>query len=470
MADQPSGGTSGDDTFDFVLNGETRRVAGLAPTTTLLEYLRRTGLTGSKEGCAEGDCGACTVVLTDLDGRGERAYRAVHACISLLPMFAGREVLTVEGVGAPDAPHPVQAAMVGSYGSQCGYCTPGFITSMFEGYYRSDVPGCAADETSEAAARTRVELADQLSGNLCRCTGYRPIRDAMLAARCERREREGRGAPPDLFQLRLSRARAELSPLDYAAGGERFLRPTTLGELLDARARYPEAVLVAGATEVGVERNKKGRAFPLLISTEGVRELRVVTREADDLVIGGAATLTQVAEAADGVLPSLDEMFRVFAARQVRNRATVAGNLVTASPIGDLAPVLLSLDATLVLASTRGERSVPIAEFFVAYRKTVLAADFVSLLAAVILYFVALGDVRGFAFFLGLSTILDVVMTYFFTRPAVILLGRSERASSAEHLGVAKGLAVSSDADRQAVAGEGELGDTDHADGELEQV
>jgi xanthine dehydrogenase molybdopterin binding subunit/xanthine dehydrogenase small subunit len=359
-------------TFDFILNGETRRVSGVRPTTTLLEYLRSSGLTGSKEGCAEGDCGACTAVLIDADGHGKRTYRAVHACISFLPMFAGREVITVEGVGTEEAPHPVQTAMVNAYGSQCGYCTPGFIASMFEGYYRTDIepPGVTPRDDHP---RTRSELADQLSGNLCRCTGYRPIRDAMLSACRARRAREEEGRGEDLFQIRLSRADSDVPGLDYDASGERFFRPTTLVELLELRETHPDAVLVAGATEIGVLRNKRSVPYPKLISTEGVGELRGVHREGDVFVVGGAATLTQIAEATAGALPSLDDMLRVFAARQVRNRATLAGNLVTASPIGDLAPVLLSLDATVVLTSRSREREVPLAEFFTGYRKTVLA-------------------------------------------------------------------------------------------------
>ena len=359
--------------FDFTLNGERRTVSGTAPTTTLLEYLRSEGLTGTKEGCAEGDCGACTVALIDEDGKGERTYRAVHACISFLPMFAEREVVSVEGVGTREAPHPVQAAMIRAYGSQCGYCTPGFIASMLEGYYRNDLP--ASTTTPSDAARMRTELSDQLSGNLCRCTGYRPIRDAMLCARDERKVCEARGDGADLFQLRLYRAKSEIPALDYAAQGERFLRPTSLTELLEVRAALPAAMLVAGATELGVDRNKKGRELPLLVSTEGVKELRAVWREGDDVWIGGAATLTQMGEATAGALPSLDQMLTVFAARQVRNRATLAGNLVTASPIGDLAPVFLSLDARIVLTSVRGERTLPLADFFAAYRKTVLAPD-----------------------------------------------------------------------------------------------
>jgi len=359
--------------FEFTLNGERRTVRDVAPTTTLLEYLRGLGLTGTKEGCAEGDCGACTVAMIDVDGHGKRTYRAAHACITLLPMFADREVVTVEGVGSREAPHPVQSAMVREYGSQCGFCTPGFIASMFEGYYRDDLPRDASGKEDAAAART--ELADQLAGNLCRCTGYRPIRDAMMRARGERCAREERGEGPDLFQIRLERASSELPPLDYEACGERFIRPSRLDDLLRLRAEHPGAVLVAGSTEVGVDRNKKGRELPLLISTEGVAELRAVRRDGGAFWIGGAATLTQIGEATAGALPSLDQMLTVFAARQVRNRATLAGNLVTASPIGDLAPVLLSLDASLVLASVRGERTVPLADFFVGYRKTVLAKD-----------------------------------------------------------------------------------------------
>ena len=359
--------------FELTINGQLRRVEGVLPTTTLLEYLRASGMTGSKEGCAEGDCGACTVLLIDVDGKGQRTYRAVHACISLLPMFAGREVITVEGVGSREAPHPVQSSMVRAYGSQCGFCTPGFIASMFEGYYRDDIAWSGAN--AGVAARCRTELSDQLSGNLCRCTGYRPIRDAMLTARAERHARESRGDGPDLFQIRLRKASADVPSLDYAAADERFLRPRTLAELLKLRGAHPGAVLVAGATEVGVERNKKGRRFPLLISTEGIADLRDVKRVGENFIVGGAATLTQMAEAMEGALPSIDQMLVVFAARQVRNRATLAGNLVTASPIGDLAPVLLSLDARVVLASVRGERQLSLGDFFVAYRKTALTPD-----------------------------------------------------------------------------------------------
>ncbi len=340
--------------FDFTLNGQLVRVTGEATNRSLLSYLRLHGHTGSKEGCAEGDCGACTVAIVERTASGQPTYRAINSCIALLPMIAGREIVTVEGVGTREAMHPVQAAMVKHYGSQCGFCTPGFIASMFEGYYREDL-------------REPWQVNDQLNGNLCRCTGYRPIRDAFAEA-----QRAKRG--DDLFQIRLTRGVEPLPPVAYAGEGE-FHRPTTLAELVALRAAKPNAELVCGATEIGVYINKLGRSFPSLIATDGVPELVAITRTAEHLVVGGAASLTALEESLAGEFPSLAKMLRVFASRPIRNRASLAGNLVTASPIGDMAPVLLSLDAEVTLAGPAGERTVPLAEFFTAYRKTVLAAD-----------------------------------------------------------------------------------------------
>ena len=187
--------------FEFTLNGRSVQVCGVAANTTLLQWLRATGRTGSKEGCAEGDCGACTVALIDLNASGERTYRAINSCITLLPMVAGRELTTVEGLAEGDRLHPVQQAMVDGYGSQCGYCTPGFVVSMFEAYYRPDI--------TKEDQQARCKIGDQLSGNLCRCTGYRPIRDAMLQALAQRPCR-----PADLFQLRLQKADAVVPALE----------------------------------------------------------------------------------------------------------------------------------------------------------------------------------------------------------------------------------------------------------------
>ena len=359
----------------FTLNGQAHAAQGVSPATTLLEHLRACGLTGTKEGCAEGDCGACTVLLSDVDAQERGTYRAVNSCITFLGSVAGREIVSVEGIGTRETPHPVQSAMVERGGSQCGFCTPGFIAAMAEGYYRSDIDDGASPDS---CANRRVALADQLSGNLCRCTGYRPIREAMLQARDCRRQGEIAGDP---LLARLGRiGRAQLPTIDYAANGDRFQRPGSLHELLELRAKDPSAVLVAGATELGVDKNKKLRALPNLISTEGVPELRRVEVDANGLSIGGAVTLTQLQEAIAGQpkrgrLHGLQKMIAVFAARAIRNRATLSGNLVTASPIGDLAPVLLSLDAEIVLRSIRGERRFTLAEFFTGYRKTLLGVD-----------------------------------------------------------------------------------------------
>jgi xanthine dehydrogenase large subunit len=336
--------------FEFTLNGKTERVEDAAPNTTLADWLRARGFTGTKQGCSEGDCGACTVDVIERDARGNACFRSVNSCIALLPMLAGREVVTVEGLEE----HPVQEAMVDAYGSQCGYCTPGFVMSMFEGFYRDIAKPDA--------------LADQLCGNLCRCTGYRPIREAMTAA-IEKR------VPQDRFIAQLDHARFVAEPLDYEAQGQRFLRPTTLDELLELRSRHPDAVLVAGATEIGVEVTKKFKRFPLLISTEAVDGLRDVKRVGSAWHVGGAATLTAMEEALAGSIPALQKMLSVFASRPIRNRATLAGNLVTASPIGDMAPVLLALGAEIVLRSTRGKRTLALDDFLVGYRKTALAPD-----------------------------------------------------------------------------------------------
>ena len=344
--------------FEFTLNGSTIEVEGVSPTTTLLDFLRRSGLTGSKQGCAEGDCGACTVALVDRDHEGRPAYRAVNSCIALLPMFAGREVLTVEGLAkAGGELHPVQSVMVNHYGSQCGYCTPGFVMSLFEGYYRGDCKGPCG-------------ISDQLGGNLCRCTGYRPIRDAALEA-LEHRD-QGTG-PADAFSKRLEDPVPSLATVDYEAEGERFLRPTSLSGLFEALAKHPKAVLVAGATEIGVDVTKKARSFPVLVSTDAVPELTGIRSTDAVWRIGGSVTLTRIEEAVGGEFPSLGKMLKVFAARQIRNRATFGGNLATASPIGDGAPVLLSLDAQVVLRSASAERTVALADFFTGYRKTLLA-------------------------------------------------------------------------------------------------
>lgn len=370
--------------LEFRLNGKAVRVDSVSPNTTLLDWLRARGLTGSKEGCAEGDCGACSVAIIDRNARNKRCYRAINSCLVPLPLMAGRDIITVEGVacgggwsdgalsplnalpvvnaGHADRAaslqqqtlHPVQRAMVENFGSQCGYCTPGFIMSLFEGYYRKDLKSAA-------------QLDEQLCGNLCRCTGYRPIRDAAADAFAQRN-----GA--DDFDTLLKGSGAKLKAARYVSGGEVFLRPNSLERLFRAMSENPEARLIAGATELGLEITKKFQRFPALISLEAIAELTAITSTNSEWHIGAATTLTRLDEALGEEYPELREMLLLFGSRQIRNRATLGGNLVTASPIGDSAPVLLALDAKVVLASESGERTLPIDEFFVSYRKTAVQA------------------------------------------------------------------------------------------------
>jgi xanthine dehydrogenase small subunit len=339
------------ETIRLRINGQAREERALAPTTTLLRYLRdHAGLSGTKEGCAEGDCGACTVVVADRRADGAPTFRAVNSCLVLLPMLQGRDVWTVEGLAEPGRPHAVQEALARHLGSQCGYCTPGVVMSMCEAAYRTDM-----------AEPWQVD--DQMCGNLCRCTGYRPIREATaeVAGRCG----------GDAFSRGLA-SEPGGAGLAFEHGGQRYFNPTSLAGLFDVLALHPGARLVSGGTDLSLEVTKRFQAPPLLVSVEHVPELRRIERTAEGFRVGAAATLTELQEALGLAVPPVEKMLRVFASRQIRNRATVGGNLCTASPIGDLAPVLMALGARVNLASRGGNRSLPLDEFFVSYRKTAL--------------------------------------------------------------------------------------------------
>lgn len=335
----------------FKLNGREVDASGADPNTTLLAWLRSQGLTGTKEGCAEGECGACAVVLVRDGGEGTR-YVPVNSCLFLLASAAGQEVLTVEGL-ANGKLHPVQEAMVRFGGSQCGYCTPGFVMSLFAEFYR------------EGRAETGFDV-ESIAGNLCRCTGYRPIRDA------------GRSLPAvdpsDPFARRLREPAPAAAPVRYEAGSRRFFRPASLAEALDIIAANPGAKVVCGGTDLVVDMNQRHARFDTIVSLEAVSELRRLEDREDGLVVGAAVTLGELERRAGESLPILKELLPLFSSRLIRNRATLGGNLATASPIGDSPPVLLALDAELRLASREGERTIPLSEFFLGYRKTALGA------------------------------------------------------------------------------------------------
>ena len=337
--------------FTFSLNGRRETVSDVDPHTTLLGYLRARGLTGAKESCAEGECGACAVVVVDRDAEGRARFEAVNACLVLLASVADAEILTVEGVGKSDALHPVQRALAEAGGSQCGYCTPGFVMALFANSHRAPRKG----------------VAEALSGNLCRCTGYRPIREAARALPVLGED--------DRFARRLLQPAPTLAALHYTSRDVAFDRPTRLEDALFLRALDPEGRVVAGGTDVVVELNQEGTRRGRFISLEAITELRTMSEEADTLVLGAGLTLSDIEERIGQRIPLLAAVMPLFASPLIRARATLAGNLATASPIGDLAPALLALDAVVELASVRGRRRVAMRRFFTGYRQTVLESD-----------------------------------------------------------------------------------------------
>ena len=356
----------------FLLNGAPVEVTGLAPQITLLEYLRETrGLTGTKEGCAEGDCGACTVVLAQRDADG-LAWQPVNACIRLLPSVDGKAVFTVESLrGADGTLHPVQQAMVDAHASQCGFCTPGFVMSLFALYKQAGTP-------------TRDAICDALAGNLCRCTGYRPIVDAAQAMQALPAPDDWRGPGVSARGARgridaeaslartldgLARARG----LDYAAAGQRWQAPRTLEALTTICADRPDARLVAGATDVALWVTKQHRDLGDVVYVGEVEELRRIHATPQGLVVGAAASLDDAFGALDESFPELHEAWMRFASPPIRASGTLGGNVANGSPIGDSMPALIALGAQITLASTQGTRTLPLDAFYQGYQKNARA-------------------------------------------------------------------------------------------------
>ncbi|MCB1335088.1 MAG: xanthine dehydrogenase small subunit [Roseivivax sp.] len=317
----------------FLLNGESVEVTGAPPTRTLLDWLRETRrLTGTKEGCNEGDCGACTVMVTDA-----RGSRAVNACILFLPQLHGKAVRTVEGIAGPGgALHPVQQAMIDHHGSQCGFCTPGFVVSMAVAHLNGDR---AHD--------------DALAGNLCRCTGYAPIVRAAEAAM--------QAPVPDWMTADAAALAEGAPPLPDA--------PETADALARLYADNPDAVLVAGATDVGLWVTKGLRDLPRPIFLNRCRDLQQITVSGNDLHIGAAVTMDRVLAAVQDRHPSYAAMLRRYGSAQVRAAATIGGNIANGSPIGDNPPALIALGATLHLRRGDSTRALPIEAFFIEYGK-----------------------------------------------------------------------------------------------------
>jgi len=365
----------------FLLNGEPVSLTDCDPRESLLRWLKRRRLTGTKEGCADGDCGACTVALIATDCKGTSRLQAVNSCLLPMGLLPAREVITVEGLvdkglvdkglvdkglvdkglvdkGLVDRStvdksgtnserlHPVQQALVDSAGSQCGYCTPGFVMSLFVGLHED-----ALDDHA-------------IAGNLCRCTGYGPIRQAAARLADERPQ------DPRFAQLKAQSRK----PLP-ASQLQNFFSPSTLADALTLKARHADSQWFAGGTDLGVSLSHGQPLASVLIALDRIDALRQLAISDEHVRIGAGVPLTELESALQGIFPALDEMLPWFAGRQVRNRATLGGNLGSASPIGDLLPVLLALDAVIHLRGPDGEREVATADFFIDYRKTARRDD-----------------------------------------------------------------------------------------------
>lgn len=349
--------------FTFILDGTPVTIdggSGVRPTTTVLEFLRSLPAhRGVKEGCAEGDCGACTVAVGNLDAAGTVRYDAVDSCLVFLPMLHGKQLVTVENVAPEGALHPVQQAMVETGGSQCGFCTPGFIMSLFSLYKEHDRP-------------SRGEIDDALTGNLCRCTGYRSIVEAA-AASCVHGGRDHftddaeriagmlRSIPRESFCLRTE--------------SQTYHRPASLGEVLSVVHQHRDAVVVNGATDVALRVTKRSELLGTIIDLSGIAELKECTERGNSVELGAGASLSRVLDAVREPFPALADMLEVFGSRQIRNVATLGGNLGTASPIGDTLPVLMAYDATVVVEGMNRRREIPVREFIVGYRRTLRRPD-----------------------------------------------------------------------------------------------
>jgi len=341
--------------LQFVRRGDIVSLPGVAPTRTLLEVLREDlGCSAVKEGCGEGDCGACTVVLGEPTADG-LSYRAINSCIRLAHSVHGMAVWTAQDLPAPDGTlHPCQQAMVDCHGSQCGFCTPGFVMSLFGMYQNRVLAG-------ETVSRENAQV--DLSGNLCRCTGYRPIFDAA----------EAMGALPRM-QVDQAAVLAQLRQIAPAPVAD-YSAPTRLADLLKQRAEQPQAQLVAGCSDVGLWVTKQHRQFAQVLDVTRVEELRQLSRTPDMLSIGAAVTLHDAYAALVADRPQLRRFAERFAGLPVRNSGTLGGNVANGSPIGDSMPLLLAMGATLVLASVRGERRVALDDFYTGYRKNLMVAD-----------------------------------------------------------------------------------------------
>ena len=341
--------------IQFLLNRELRTEHALDPNVTVLNYLREhVGKTGTKEGCASGDCGACTVVVGELEGDRVR-YRTLNSCLTFVSSLHGKQLITVEDLKYQGKLHSVQQAMVDRHGSQCGFCTPGFIMSLFA--LQKNSSGYDKGATLEA-----------LAGNLCRCTGYRPIIDAAEQACCQKQ--------PDQFDAFESNTVAQLkaiAPRETAglnSGDKRCLVPLTVADLADLYTANPQARLLAGGTDLALEVTQFHRELPVMIYVGHIESMKRVEVTAESIEIGAATALSDCYAALAQDYPDFGELLHRFASLQIRNQGTLGGNIGNASPIGDAPPLLIALGAQIVLRKGNSSRTLPLEEYFLDYKVT----------------------------------------------------------------------------------------------------
>ena len=351
-------------TIRFVLDGEVIELEDVEPTRTVLQFLREDlGRTGTKEGCAEGDCGACTVVIAELDrSAGELTLRAINSCIQFLPTLDGKELITVESLRADSAGlHPVQQAMVDCHGSQCGFCTPGFVMSLFALYKTQSEP-------------SRRDIDDALAGNLCRCTGYRPIiaaAEAMYDTPASdgdwlRQPCGSQQTPAD--RVERLRGIARRDSLCVRHNGHIYFAPRELDEFATVMTEHTDAIVLAGGTDIGLWVTKQHRELATVVYTGEVATLSDIDVSDSHIDIGAAATLTAAMPVILEHYPLLDELLRRFASPPIRNAATLGGNIANGSPIGDSMPALMAAGASLLLRSATGSREVALDDFYHDYQ------------------------------------------------------------------------------------------------------